>query len=54
MTLKIFCDQNYLPEGMTYEAILYPFWGKPPENPEDPISSCFDHYVEIGKSLHSG
>ncbi|NEQ81047.1 MAG: exostosin family protein [Moorea sp. SIO2I5] len=51
MTLKIFCDQNYLPEGMTYEAILYPFWGKPPENPEDPISSCFDHYVEIGKSL---
>ncbi len=51
MKLKIFSDPNYLSEGMPYESILYPFWGKPPEEPDSPQSGMFDNYVEIGDSL---
>lgn len=51
MKLKIFSDQSYLPEGIPYEPILYPFWGKPPENPDFPLSGRFDNYVKLGHSL---
>ena len=51
MKFKIFSDQNYLLEGIAYEAILYPFWGKPPEDPDHPWSGIFDNYIDRGNSL---
>lgn len=51
MKLKVFSDRSYLSEGIAHEAILYPFWGKPPENPAHPWSGIFDNYLEIGDSL---
>jgi hypothetical protein len=51
MKLKIFSDQSCLPRGKAYESILYPFWGKPLENPIQPQSGIFDNYVEVGNSL---
>ncbi|HAA32626.1 MAG TPA: exostosin [Cyanobacteria bacterium UBA8553] len=51
MKLKLFCDPNYLSEGMPYESILYPFWGKPSENSDSPQSGMFDNYIEISSDL---
>jgi len=31
--------------------MLYPFWGKNPEDPGDPNSGRFDHYTEVGSRL---
>jgi hypothetical protein len=31
--------------------MLAPFWGKNPEDPEDPSSGRFDRYVEVGRTL---
>jgi hypothetical protein len=32
-------------------AMLYPFWGKQPEDPGDPNRGRFDRYVELGPKL---
>jgi hypothetical protein len=34
--------------GMPHALILYPFWGKNPEDPEDPLSGRFDDYAANG------
>jgi hypothetical protein len=31
--------------------MLYPFFGKPPENPEDPDSGRYDRYIEVGSTF---
>ncbi|MBI3583565.1 MAG: exostosin family protein [Nitrospinae bacterium] len=49
--LKIFSDKSYLPTGKGHIAMLYPFWGKNPEDPRDPSSGRFDRYTEIGSSF---
>lgn len=51
MKLKIFSDRSYLPEGMGHVVMLYPFWGKNPEDPMAPESGRFDRYTEIGRSF---
>jgi hypothetical protein len=51
MKLKIFSDQSYLPEGIGHVAMLYPFWGKNPEDDKDLQSGRYDHYAEIGHSF---
>jgi len=48
MILKIFSDKSYLPTGKGHIAMLYPFWGKNPEDPRDPSSGRFDMYTKIG------
>ena len=48
MKLKIFSDKNYLPEGIGHVHLLYPFWGKNPEDPRDPSCGRFDNYMENG------
>lgn len=45
--MKIFSDMGYL-AGQEHFVILYPFWGKNPEDKRDPSSGRFDRYVEIG------
>jgi hypothetical protein len=49
--LKIFSDSNYLPKEITHEGILFPFWGKPIENSENPQNGIFENYMEVGHSL---
>jgi len=51
MKLKIFSDRSFLPKGMGHFVMLYPFWGKNPENEQDPNTGRFDHYAEIGRSF---
>lgn len=49
--LKIFSDKNYLPEGIGHVVMLYPFWGKNPEDSRDPNTGRFDHYLNVGHSF---
>jgi hypothetical protein len=51
MKLKIFSDKASLPEGMEHVAMLSPFWGKNPEDPQDPSSGRYDRYVELGRTF---
>jgi len=49
--LKVFSDRAYLSQGQDHVAMLYPFWGKNPEDPGDPSSGRFDRYVEAGRGF---
>ena len=49
--LKVFSDQAYLSHGQGHVAMLYPFWGKNPENPGDPSSGRYDRYVGMGSRV---
>jgi hypothetical protein len=49
--LKIFSDRKYLPNRIAHIAMLYPFWGKNPEDGQVPDSGRFDHYAAAGRSL---
>lgn len=49
--VKIFADRTYVPDGLPHVVMLYPFWGKNPEDSLDPTLGCFDRYVEVGASL---
>ena len=49
--LKIFSDSSYVPPGRGHIVMLYPFWGKNPEDPRDPNSGRFDRYTRIGRSF---
>src|SRR2546427_3210691 len=49
--LKIFTARDNLPGGRKHVAMLYPFWGKNPEDPGDPSSGRYDRYVEVGSRL---
>ncbi len=51
MKLKIFSDQSYLAEGMTYEPIFHPFWGKPVDNLDFVWSGLFDNYIKTSSSI---
>jgi Exostosin family len=46
--IKIYSDRKYLPEGIRHVVILYPFWGKNPEDPKKPESGQFDNYEKLG------
>lgn len=46
--LKIFTDRAYLPEGRKHVTMLYPFWGKNPEDPRNPDSGRYDRYIAAG------
>ena len=49
--LKIFSDMKYVVEGVDHVVMLYPFWGKNPEDPMAPQSGRFDRYVYLGHSF---
>jgi Exostosin family len=49
--LKIFSDRKYLPNGIAHIVMLYPFWGKDPEDSQAPDSGRFDQYAAAGQSL---
>lgn len=51
MRIKLFADQSYPFEGLQSNIILYPFFGKPFEDPLDPQSGCFDKYLNVANSL---
>jgi hypothetical protein len=51
MVLKIFSDRSYISAGISHVTILYPFWGKNPENLEEPISGRFDRYLDAGRTF---
>lgn len=48
LKLKIYSDRHYLPHGTTYVNLLWPFWGKLPEDPGAIDSGRFDRYTELG------
>jgi hypothetical protein len=49
--LRVFSDRSYLPEGVDHVVMLYPFWGKNPEDPRAPESGRFDRYTALGGSF---
>jgi len=50
--IKIYSDRSKLPESMPHVGMLYPFWGKNPENPEDPWRGIYDEYEKIGRFFY--
>src|SRR5919108_319285 len=48
MPLPVFSDRLHLPAGAPHTVMLFPFWGKNPEDPGDPNTGRFDRYAEIG------
>lgn len=57
MKLKIFSSSTYLPENLSHETILYPFWGKSSEtsdgmwNSNFVNDSNFDSYIEQAHNI---
>jgi hypothetical protein len=49
MSLKIYSAPEYLPPGLGHVVMLYPFWGKNPEDPADPSSGRYDRYTAMGR-----
>jgi hypothetical protein len=48
LTLRIHADRSIVPPGGTHAVMLYPFWGKNPEDPADPDTGRFDRYESVG------
>jgi hypothetical protein len=51
VTIRIHSDQSLVAPGEAHVVMLYPFWGKNPEDPADPNSGRFDRYAETGAAL---
>jgi Exostosin family len=51
MKLRIFSDRSYLQPGDRHVTMLYPFWGKNPEDPGAPTTGRYDRYVGIGSGV---
>jgi hypothetical protein len=49
--LRIFSDRQFLLPGRGHVVMLAPFWGKNPEDPNDPSSGRFDRYAATGADL---
>lgn len=45
---KIYSDRAYLAPKSGHVIMLYPFWGRNPEDPRDPASGRFDRYATTG------
>jgi hypothetical protein len=48
--LGLYADRAWMPVGAFHVPLLYPFWGQPPENPEDPLFGAYDRWVRLGPS----
>jgi hypothetical protein len=46
--LALYSLQSYVPAGSPHVVMLYPFWGKNYEDPDDPDSGRFDGYAATG------
>jgi len=51
VSLRIYSDRCLVPAGGAHAVMLYPFWGKNPEDPVDPNSGRFDAYARTGRAL---
>jgi hypothetical protein len=51
VTLRIWTDRSLVPQGGSHVVMLYPFWGKNPEDPADPNCGRFDRYAEVGSGF---
>jgi hypothetical protein len=49
--LKIFSDRCFLVDGQKPVPMLYPFWGKPDELPDEPSKGRYDKYTGTGKNF---
>jgi hypothetical protein len=49
--LKIFSDKNYVLDQGLYEPMLYPFWGKPRVNSDNPFKGYYPHYINFDSYL---
>jgi hypothetical protein len=49
--IRLYSDRRFLKPGARPAVILYPFWGKPAEDPAEPLTGRFDRYMELGPSL---
>ena len=53
MTLALYSDRAYVPRDEPHVIMLYPFWGKNPEDPADPNTGRFDRYAAEGARFFS-
>ncbi len=51
MKLKIFSDRSFLPGSLRHGTMLYPFWGKNAEDPEELRYGYLDSYIDAGAAL---
>jgi hypothetical protein len=51
--ITLYSDRRFIKPGGRHAVMLYPFWGKPAEDPAAPQTGRFDRFVEIGPSLFS-
>jgi hypothetical protein len=49
--IKFYSDAGYLLPGQRHAQFLFPFWGKNPEEPGNPVSGRYDRYMEIGRQF---
>jgi hypothetical protein len=49
--LKLYSDRRFIKAGARHTVMLYPFWGKPAEDPTAPLTGRFDRYMEVGDTL---
>ncbi len=49
--IRLYSDRRFLKAGARPAVMLYPFWGKPDEDPAAPLTGRFDRYMELGPSL---
>jgi Exostosin family len=48
---RVFSDRSYLHSDIPHVVLLYPFWGKNPEDPNAPDSGRFDQYQSSGQNM---
>src|SRR6267143_719080 len=51
MTLKVYCDRRYLPQGCEHVEMMYPYWGRPPGSGTLLEPHIFVRYSECGRQL---
>ena len=49
--MRVFSDRSLVSPGQGHVTMLYPFWGKNPEDPSDPVSGRFDRFAKLGRSF---
>lgn len=49
--MKIYSDRKYLIGDTPHVVMLYPFWGKNPEDSTEPTAGKFDKYAQSGNSI---
>ena len=51
--IRFYSDTAWLPDGVSPVTLLFPFWGMPPEDPNDPRRGAYDTWTARGQTMVS-